>query len=206
LTDVKKSQIIEGMERALLSKSYDRLTIDDVAKEAEYSKKTIYSYFNSKDEIYLELILRKFKLLNEVLEKAVNRSGKTGIKKIEVLGEAYYTFAKEYPEYMQSIINYETNRKLESSQVDKTLEQFDNDLEKSFLMLVNAINEGITEGDIPGGLEPVSTAILLWSTINGFIMLELKKGEYLKNNCGKDSEKLFSFIMEMVLRSLKIQG
>jgi AcrR family transcriptional regulator len=104
LNNVKKTDIIDGMEKALLSKSYDRLTIDDVAKEAEYSKKTIYSYFKSKNEIYLELLIRKFNLLYDALKNAIDGSGKTGIEKMRVIGKAYYRFANEFPEYMQAII------------------------------------------------------------------------------------------------------
>lgn len=202
---LKKNEIIDGMERALLLKSYENLTIDDVAKAAEYSKKTIYSYFNSKDEIYLELIVRKFNVLNETLEKAVNISGKTGIEKIKVIGKAYYKFANESPEYMQSIINYETNGNFENLEISKMLELFNQDLEKSFLLLVNAIKEGILEGSIAKDTDALKAAILLWSSINGFILLELKKGQHLKSNYGIVPDEMLDYTLEMMMRVLQIE-
>lgn len=202
LTDVKRNEIIDGMERGLRAKSYDKLTIDDVAKEAEYSKKTIYSYFNSKDDIYLELITRKFTLLNEALENAIdNAAGKTGVEKLMIFGEAYYNFACEYPEYMQAIINYETN--LETHIEDQIAERFKTDTGKSLFFLKTAIQEGIDEGTISAETDVVNTAILLWSNMNGFIMLALKKGDYIKNTYNKTMNELYHCNIRMLLRSLE---
>lgn len=202
LTDVKKDAIVDGMEKALLSKSYEHLTIDDVAKEAEYSKKTIYSYFKSKDEIYLRLLLRKFDLLFAALKSAIAGSKESGIEKIKRLGESYYKFAQEYPEYMQSIINYEANGTDECNENNKIIADFNTETEKSFLLLEEIIKEGIADGSISAEIDVVSTAILFWSNINGFVMLTNKKGNYIRTNYGKPSDVLLENNMNMLLRSL----
>ncbi|MDP4091728.1 MAG: TetR/AcrR family transcriptional regulator [Bacillota bacterium] len=203
LIKVKKDEIVEAMEKALLSKSYDRLTIEDVAREAEYTKKTIYTYFNSKDEIYLELIDRKFNLLNEKIEKAVINSSSTGLEKIRIIGKTYFDFAKEFPEYMQAIINFDIGRNSEAVTKSKAIEKFYNDTEKSFLLLANAVREGIAEGSISQNADVTSTAITLWSGINGFIMLEYKKGTHLKNYYNKSMVELFDYSMKIILNSLR---
>jgi AcrR family transcriptional regulator len=205
LIEVKKNEIIDGMERALVSKSYESLTIDDVAKEAEYSKKTIYSYFKSKDEIYMDLIIRKFILLNEVLEKAAYESKKKGIDKIEVMGMAYLEFAKTYPDYMQAIINFDANREYDNFEANKTLEHYFKDFDKSYVLLVDTIKEGIVEGSISKETDPISASIILWSSINGFIMLILKKGEYIRDNFNKSIDELFKYNMNMITEFLKIK-
>ena len=201
LTNVKKNDIIDGMEKVLLSKTYDRLTIDDVAKEAEYSKKTIYSYFTSKDELYMELLIRKFDMLFEALKCAVDGSEKRGMEKIKELGKVYYKFANEFPEYMQAIINFET--KQESEELDKSqlFERFNKETGKSFVLLEEAIKEGIADNAIPPETDVVSAAILLWSNITGFIMLAYKKGAYIQNYYHKSLDELFDYNMEMILRS-----
>jgi AcrR family transcriptional regulator len=202
LTNVKKDEIINGMERALLSKYYDKLTIDDVAKEAEYSKKTIYSYFKSKDEIYLELLIRKFDLLYEALKSSINNSELRGIEKLKVLGKAYYNFSIEFPEYMQAIINFDTKHEVENLESKEKIEQFNKDTGKSFLMIAEAIQEGIDDNTISPEIDVVSTSIILWSNINGFIMLAYKKGEYISNTYGKSIEELFDLNITMLLPSI----
>jgi AcrR family transcriptional regulator len=51
--------------------------MDDVAKEAEFSKRTVYVYFNSKEQIYFEVMIRGYRLLinmlkNDLQEKNFN--------------------------------------------------------------------------------------------------------------------------------------
>lgn len=202
LTNVKKEEIIDGMEKALLAKSYDHLTIDDVAQKAEYSKKTIYSYFKSKDEIYWELLIRKFDLLFDTLKSAVDGSEKTGIEKIAMLGKAYYKFANAFPEYMQAIINYEAKKTKDDPNRNKLMERFNTETEKSFLLLEETIKEGIDDQSIAAETDVVGTAILFWSNMNGFIMLASKKGEYIKGTYGKALDQLLEQNIEMLRRSL----
>jgi Transcriptional regulator len=202
LTDVKKNAIIDGMEKVLLSKSYDKLTIDDVAKAAEYSKKTIYSYFNSKDEIYLEVLIRKFDLLYKALEHAEKTSDAKGAEKIEVLGRAYYAFSKEFPEYMQAIINFEPKPSSENDADNALMQSFNKETEKSFLLLEEAVREAIDNQTLAADTDVTGTAILLWSNINGFIMLAHNKGAYIQSSYGRSLDELFEANIAMLARSI----
>lgn len=206
MTKIKMDEIIDGMEKALRSKSYDRLTIDDVAREAEYSKKTVYSYFRSKDEIRLALLNRKFNLLYEKLQDAIAGNGKRGIEKIVLLGRAYYGFAKEYPEYMQAIIDFEAKTPTGDPETDGMTERFNQETGKSFLLLEEAVKEAIQDKTIVGATDAASTAVLLWAGINGFITLACKKGEYIKSCCGKSVDELFNECLGFALRSLGERG
>lgn len=203
LTEVKKNEIIDGMEKALQSRSYDRLTIDDVAKEAEYSKKTVYSYFKSKDEIYLELLIRKFNLLYDTLQSAVAGSGERGVAKLLTLGRAYYGFAKEYPGYMQALIDFEGKKFTENAETNGMMGRFNEETGKSFLLLEEAIREGMQDNTIRSETDAKSLAVWLWAGINGFVSLAYKKGEYIKNCYGKSMDALFDGCTEWIVRSLK---
>lgn len=202
LKEIKKDEIIHGMEKALHLKGYDRLTIDDVAKEAEYSKKTVYSYFNSKDEIYLELLTRKFNLLYDKLQSAIADSGKRGLEKIILMGRAYYEFSKKYPEYMQPIIDFEEKKATGNPETDQIIERFNEETGKSFFLLEESLNEGIEDKTVRAGTDAASTAIMLWASINGFITLAYKKSEYVKSCCGKSLDELFEDCMQWIIHSL----
>ena len=47
-----KNEIVDAAERLFFSKGYDNSAMDEIAKEAGYTKRTLYSYFTSKEEIY----------------------------------------------------------------------------------------------------------------------------------------------------------
>lgn len=52
--------ILEAAERVFSRKGYNLATMDDVAEEAQFSKATIYRYFQSKRDILTETILNFF--------------------------------------------------------------------------------------------------------------------------------------------------
>jgi AcrR family transcriptional regulator len=55
-----RQAIIQAAERLLIRSGYAALTMDDVAREAEISKATVYHYFRSKGDLVLELFVYYF--------------------------------------------------------------------------------------------------------------------------------------------------
>jgi len=67
----KKSLIIEVAEILFQRFGYSKTSLDDIAREASLGKGTIYYYFESKEEIFYEVVLKNaenfYKILNEKL-------------------------------------------------------------------------------------------------------------------------------------------
>lgn len=51
LTEFHRGSILAAAERLFAEKGTEKTTMDDIAREAEYSKATLYVYFQSKEEI-----------------------------------------------------------------------------------------------------------------------------------------------------------
>lgn len=51
-----KEKIIQAAQREFMQFGYTKITVDEVAKAAGVSKKTIYQHFNSKEEIFWEVM------------------------------------------------------------------------------------------------------------------------------------------------------
>ncbi|WP_447506059.1 TetR/AcrR family transcriptional regulator [Acinetobacter pittii] len=69
-----KSRTLEATERLLLE-NYQDVLLDDLATELDIAKGTIYKYFNSKNQLYLELLI-----LNEQRLLDISKSYKNNIK------------------------------------------------------------------------------------------------------------------------------
>ncbi len=52
----KKSIIINALRRCLLKDVYSRITVQDIANEAGFSKGGVLHYFSAKEDIYIELL------------------------------------------------------------------------------------------------------------------------------------------------------
>jgi AcrR family transcriptional regulator len=61
--------ILKAAEKVIVQKGTDAMTMDDVAREAAFSKATLYHYFRGKGELILELLDSHFEEFNrEVLK------------------------------------------------------------------------------------------------------------------------------------------
>ncbi len=54
--DIRKTQILDAALAVIVEKGYDQSRVDDIVHASGLSKGAIYWYFNSKKDIYLELV------------------------------------------------------------------------------------------------------------------------------------------------------
>lgn len=68
-TEDNRVFILEAAEKVFIQRGYTRSSVDEIAREAQFSKATIYRYFKSKSEIFIEVIKNSFEeLLNDLEE------------------------------------------------------------------------------------------------------------------------------------------
>jgi len=64
----KAAQVIGAARDAFLVQGYDAVSMDEVAKRAGVAKQTVYSYYPSKDALFLAVVERERQSLDEILE------------------------------------------------------------------------------------------------------------------------------------------
>jgi TetR/AcrR family transcriptional regulator, fatty acid metabolism regulator protein len=67
--------ILDGVDRLLARYGYQKMTMEDIAREAGLAKGTLYAYFSSKEEMALATIDRPIGLLIEELRKIAHSTG-----------------------------------------------------------------------------------------------------------------------------------
>jgi AcrR family transcriptional regulator len=70
--EVRIAEILSAAERLFDSSDYEAITLVAVAKESKFTRSNLYKYFNTKEEIYIELIKRDFALWADDLETVFN--------------------------------------------------------------------------------------------------------------------------------------
>jgi AcrR family transcriptional regulator len=94
-----KSLILEAAHDLFLNKGFEQVSIRNIADEIEYSPATIYLYFKDKNEIFLALHDRSFKVFNGYVADIFKI--KDPFKRLTALGERYIDFAIEHPQYYE---------------------------------------------------------------------------------------------------------
>ncbi len=205
--EIRRNDIIEAAERIFFSKGYDNATMDDVAKEAEFSKRTVYIYFNSKEQIYFEIMIRGYRLLIGMLKAALQKEkARNAVEEIRLIALTMYRYSKDYPEYFKAIMEYENGeRDFQKGIPDQSKEECYALGEELLGYLIGALNRGITEGSIRSDQEVVKTALVLWACMLGVFNTARIKENYIKNFHNTTPEELILSAFQVIMRAIQIQ-
>lgn len=106
---IREDDIIDAAERVFFARGFDAATMDDVAREADFSKRTLYKYFSSKNQLTLAIAHRGFCILNAMLrEAATSLAGGSAADRLAALGRGYIEFRNRHFDHFRTIVMYET--------------------------------------------------------------------------------------------------
>lgn len=193
----RKNAILDAAEALFFTRSYHNVTIDDIKTEAEFSKRTIYQYFESKDQMYAAIILRAFTYLCELSRDNVashtnNVSSPT--KELLVFANSMQRFLSEREEYARMILEFENNNTLFNAADPYIIESLSlrNQL---FYLLMQVIEQGQHHRQIKTSSSAEELTLILWGHIAGTMNLILSKGAGFP---GKDSLLTGSFLEKSI--------
>ena len=200
LTKFHRNCISTAAERLFLEKGFEKTTMDDISKEADYSKATIYVYFKNKDEIYNMIVYKSMRMLQERIKKAISQN--------ENLLERYFgicnelaCYQEDYPLYFESSVG-EINVDIELEETPQVFhdifivgEEINEDIGT---FLLEGINQGIVRSDI----QIPQTAFMFWASIAGMIRMTGQKQKFIKKTMDISKNELLQYGFETLLRSI----
>ncbi len=160
----RRNAIIDAAEKLFFSRGYDNVSMDEIAKEVELGKGTLYLYFKNKEALFFAIVLRGARILNSMVKERI-KTCKNGIEILDAIGIAYFEFVNKYPDYSWAYL-YFRSEKFSTSTEDG--EGLCDDAKKvielrheEFAITCNAITSGINEGIIRSDLDPVEVTVFL---------------------------------------------
>ena len=106
----RKEQILSSALSVFKKHGIEKATMDEIAKEADFGKATLYYYFSSKEEIFAEQLVRGWRMIWESIEPIVHQTNQPKntfidslntigalVRKDQVLFEFLFTAPKALP-------------------------------------------------------------------------------------------------------------
>lgn len=163
--------ILDAAELAFAEKGYERTSMDDIARTASLSRTLLYVYFKDKAAIQQGIMLRAGRSLVERFENA-RSTADTGLAQIKAMGEAYYRFYLEAPDYFSALTKASTAIADADADEDQTRGMlcWKNEL---MTLMEAAIRQGLEDGSMNRERihSPIQTAHYLRGALHGVIML-----------------------------------
>ncbi|OPY28953.1 MAG: DNA-binding transcriptional repressor FabR [Methanocella sp. PtaU1.Bin125] len=165
----RRAAIVNAAERLFASKGYGGVAMDDVAREAQLAKGTLYLYFDNKDSLYLAVAVRGAVILRDMMARGVAREVR-GIDKACATGVAYYEFSKQHPFYFHVLTDAGPAGRPGDSAIRQELAALAADCTK---IAADAVRSGVADGTIDPEAEPHKTATFLIESARAMIRTPL---------------------------------
>lgn len=92
----RRSFIVENARKIIAAGNIEKISMDEIAEAVEYTRRTLYAYFKSRDEILLQVFAEDMSH-----RWALQREAITGIDsaagKIRLWGETLHQYSRDYP-------------------------------------------------------------------------------------------------------------
>ena len=164
----RRQQIMIAAKRVFYNKGFAKVTMEDIAREAELSPGTLYLYFKSKDELCASLSLRILQYLNIRLRHVSTEKELDGQQKLEALKDAIIDVYEFDPLILVNLFRLQSSETLKnlSPQLIADIKELFN---SSLGAMSNIFNEGINKGVIIDK-KPEAIADLLWALFSGIVL------------------------------------
>ncbi|MEN4018935.1 MAG: TetR/AcrR family transcriptional regulator [Methanobacterium sp.] len=152
----KQNAIVKAAEKIIAEYGMEKMTMDQVAAEADVAKGTIYLYFKNKGSLLAAVNAELNKEANEYMKERMDLcSG--GSEKVRAMGQATVEFFMRNPQKWKAIT--ELYQMKVHDPEDPHVQEFLQVTNEMVHMMADAYRQGIKEGTIREDLDPVTTAI-----------------------------------------------
>lgn len=199
----KKQLIIDAAEILFYKKGINETSMDELASKSGFTKKTIYRYFDSKDEIYYEVMIRAYKKLNGLLKNSIEDNKESNpIDKLKVIEKVLYTFNEKYNNELKIIFDF-NNTNLEEIQKSEAAKRCYKEGEYITKLILEILKEGIASGDIREDVDINKIFIAMWSSVMGMINLINYKEEYINKYFNVSVYKSLEYQFDLIIKSIR---
>lgn len=151
----KQSRIdfmINAARRLFGENGIENTTMEDIAASSDYTRRTLYAYFQSFDEICLIVLLEDQAVRWRLQQKAI-AAAETGLAKLQAWAESLYRFVCDNPHYVRLEL-YWDYRGLNPSLINQKLfRQFKQQNQELAESLRGIFRLGISDGSMRDDLQ-----------------------------------------------------
>ncbi len=173
----RRNAILKAARKLFFERGFKPVTVESIARKAELSKGSIYLYYNSKEEIYTQILLNDIDKFHERIADILpgTTNGYTATEALVRLAGVYVDFFLNDRELFRILMTFMLHT------TDMNLpEDLNNHIIKTTNRTINIIEQifrhGIERGEFPKSINLRVNRNAIWGLLNGIISLHLFTG------------------------------
>lgn len=196
--DNRKKLILKSARALFFKKGFNNVTVDAIAKSSELGKGSIYLYFNSKEEIYTQILLNDIDNFNQHVSVLFDEKKSVGDLLFE-FSCIYVDFFLNEPELFRILMTY----MLHPTKINLTEELNSQILTSNYrsIDVIGKIFQKAASKEFSADINIKQNQNAIWGLLNGIISLYIFSGAQEKRR-----ERIHSTIklaLEIFIKGLK---
>lgn len=186
----REEEVLQAAQELFLELGEDRVTVEMIAEKVGIGKGTIYKHFETKDEIYLLLMIRYEEELSQMFRRIENSPGER-----EQLAKEFFLFRIKDPKRYMLFDRLE-QKLVAAKAVPELLEKLHRTRASNAAVLTGIIQGRIKEGvleDVP----PYFHVCAAWALAHGAVALMQSQ---FYNQVIEDKEGFLDFLLNIGIR------
>ncbi|MCP4003567.1 MAG: TetR/AcrR family transcriptional regulator [bacterium] len=197
--EASRRRILDAGREVFFEQGFEKANLDEVARRAGIAKGTIYRYFDSKAELYVEVLLVNADVFDERLLATIDTT-LTPEQQIRRLATFYFNHYSTHRDYFQIFWAVE-NQRLIGDLPPALVQAVTQVWTRSLRVLTGLIEQGIEQGDFHP-CDAWEMANILWTTANALIRTNevTERRELWERDIAKVYEDAIDFLVGGLLR------
>lgn len=166
--EARRVQILNAAQKVFEAQGIGQASMDEIAKEAELAKGTIYLYYKNKDELIIGMILRGFEHLYDMIVFETAPLSR-GIEKIQGVSEAYRKFSTEH-RFLFSLMNV-SEPPAKANIGSELIDELSRLSERIWKMFFGFTDEAKADGDLKPEVNGFTLVLTLWLSATGVLRM-----------------------------------
>ncbi|MFZ1750251.1 MAG: TetR/AcrR family transcriptional regulator [Saprospiraceae bacterium] len=185
---IKESNIILAAEKVFGDVGFKNAKMEDIAGKAGITKVTLYTYFQSKENLYLAVTHKALQLLIEKYYETIDKhKDKSGLDSVIAIFDTFIVFCENNYLYSEALLEYfamvrsttdgQNDAKLTEAEKDSIYYMKIQDMQNlPFKLTVKEIERGKKDGSITSTLDPMLTTLHGWTMVIGYVKVVSASG------------------------------
>lgn len=197
--DSRKKLILKSARALFFKKGFNKVTVDEIAKASELGKGSIYLYFDSKEEIYAQILLNDIDNFNRQVSALLEKEH-TASDLLTDFSNVYIDFFLNDSELFRILMAYML-QPAEMNLPEKLNSQILNANARSIDVIGKILQRGIDSNEFSIEMNLKRNQNAFWGLLNGIISLYIFSGAQAKRR-----ERIYStkkLALEIFIKGLK---
>jgi len=170
----RKNSILKAARKLFFERGFKSVTVDLIAAKAEVSKGSIYLYFDSKEEIYTQILISANIERHKLIESYTKQEGPAA-ELILAFARDYVDFFLENNELFRILMTFMLHSENMSLTEDQNT-QLIHTTNENIMTFSEVLQRGVDSGEFVPTVDIHQARNAIWGMLNGIISLYIYTG------------------------------